>query len=437
MITKTINIIFDENDIQEKSIINLNLSDEQYKNLILIGFNNIKLTQEVIPQNITHIFDKNLLKLQEENLELIKKYEIKDNQFNDILNQNIELNYKYEQLKKTNETLYIDISNQVQNNMKTIYDNIQNIYQNNIDIINKNKDNEINILLNTIQEYKENYDNLLIKYETLFKDIHNGSIKNLEDKLKEKDFEINQLKNSNVVKGEIGENMILENLQNYYPSNIISNKSKTSHSCDIHMTLNSNNKTIVFESKYKKFIDLNDINKFYNDMITLPDDIIGGVFISILNKNIPGKGDVHIEIIPQNNKLIMFLGFNNENDFQYYFIKHVSLFIKLVNFHNNQINQTIDIKNILEEINFLNDNIQKQKSRLDDFKNKYIKYFNDTENDINSLLNRISNILNKYNFSTINSETNKNKQPKYNCDICFKSFTNKKEFTKHQRENCK
>lgn len=436
MITKTITIFLDENDIQEKSIINLNLTDKHFKDLILIGFNNIKLTQDIIPQNINQILDKNLLKLQEENLELIKKYEIKDNQINDLLIQNKDLNYKYEQLKKTNETLYLDISSQVQNNMKTIYDNIQNIYQNNINIINKNKDNEINILLNRIDEYKKNYDNLQIKYESLFKDIHSGSIKTLEDKLREKDFEINQLKNSNVVKGEIGENMILENLQNYYPTNIISNKSKTSHSCDIHMTLSSSNKTIVFESKYKKTIELSDINKFYNDMITLPDDIIGGIFISILNKNIPGKGEVHIEIIPQNNKLIMFLGFNNENDFQYYFIKHVSLFIKLVNFHTTQINQTIDIKNILQEINFLNDNIQKQKTRLEEFKNKYNKYINDTENDINILLSHISNILNKYNFSSINTQINTNKQAKYICQKCSKSFTNKKDFAKHERENC-
>lgn len=418
MITKTINIYFNENDITDKTLLNLNLTDKHYKELILIGFNNVKTTQYIIPQDILPFFDKNILKLQEENLELLKKYETKDEQINQLLNINKDLNFKYEQLKKTNETLYIDIYNQIQNNIKSIKDNELNIllktiedYKKNFDNMKSIYDNNITNIINnkdkTIDEYKHNYENLYNKYELLFKEIHSGSLKNLEDKLKEKDFEINKLKNSNIIKGEIGENMILEQLQNAYPSNIVINKTKTSHSCDIHMQqTNNDNKIIVFESKYKKNIDLNDINKFYNDMITLSDNIIGGVFVSILNRNIPGKGDICIEIIPQNNKLVMFLGFNNENDFNNNFINHTLLFIKLVNFHNNQINQTIDINNILEEINFLNENITKQKKRLEDFKNKYNKYYNDTETDINIFINRLNNILNKYNFSNINNQEN-------------------------------
>jgi hypothetical protein len=133
------------------------------------------------------------------------------------------------------------------------------------------------------------------EYQSEIQKLYNGlyaeSVKELRESIKEKEMQISMLRNMNSVKGQIGESLLVDTLKDMYSESEVKHMGKVAHVCDVHMVL-PDGCDIAFESKYKGTIEKKDVEKFVSDMRGLISEgaTIGGVFVSFLSKNIPGKG---------------------------------------------------------------------------------------------------------------------------------------------------
>jgi hypothetical protein len=229
------------------------------------------------------------------------------------------------------------------------------------------------------------------KLNELYDSVYSDSVQQLKDTIKQRDMEISCLKSSNVVKGQIGENMIIDCLRNIFTDVEVSHTGTKAHVCDVHMTF-PNGKKIVFESKFKGNIEKRDVDKFYRDMEGLDKDVIGGVFVSLLSKNIPNKGSINFEITSETKRPIMYVAYSDENEFHTYFPHHTMMFTKLCEIYTESTG-SVSMNDIVDEVKFLFDIISKNKRKLDDFKAKFLKFYSDIDEDNGVLLKRIDNII--------------------------------------------
>jgi hypothetical protein len=286
------------------------------------------------------------------------------------------------------------------------------------------------VIMKQLEYFKnlsENKDNLL---RDAFKNETKDKILQLEKVLQQKETEIATLKTCNFVKGATGENIIINLLREYYPKNIIQHTGKTAHEGDIQMIDSFNETLIVIESKYKQSIDKNDVDKFCRDVSAVSQKesstrCIGGLFVSLLTRNIPGKGDAYFEMI--GNIPVMYIGFSGLDEFNIYFKKYLDMFNELCRFYLNQGVQKSNIDEVLEEMNFYFNLLIKNKTRIEDFKTscltKINKFVCDIETDNKVILNRLEDMLKKNNslkFKNLNA-----------CERCGEIFSNKRLLTKH------
>jgi len=255
-------------------------------------------------------------------------------------------------------------------------------------------------------------------------------IASLENVIVQKDVELATLKSCNFVKGVTGESLIINFLRETYPKNIVKNTGKTAHEGDIQMIDVKDDTLIMIESKYKQAIDKNDVEKFCRDISTVAQkdgstQCIGGLFVSLLTRNIPGKGDAYFEMI--GNVPVMYVGFSNTDEFNVFFKKYFDMFNELCRFYQQQGSKKSSVDDMLEDMNFYFNMLIKNKTRIEDFKanclSKLSKFVTDVETDNKLILSRIEQVLRKNNslkFKNLNS-----------CDRCGEVFSNKRLLNKH------
>jgi hypothetical protein len=281
-----------------------------------------------------------------------------------------------------------------------------------------------------LQYFKNLSENKDIQLRDAFTNETKDKVLHLEKVLQQRETEIATLKTCNFVKGATGENVIINLLREYYPKNIIQHTGKTAHEGDIQMIDTNDDSLIVIESKYKQSIDKNDVDKFCRDVSTVSQKdtsttCIGGLFVSLLTRNIPGKGDAYFEMI--GNVPVMYIGFSGVDEFNIYFKKYLDMFNELCKFHLQQGVQKSSIDDVLEEMNFYFNLLIKNKTRIEDFKSscltKINKFVCDIETDNKVILNRLEDMLKKNNslkFKNLNA-----------CERCGEIFSNKRLLTKH------
>ncbi len=102
--------------------------------------------------------------------------------------------------------------------------------------------------------------------------------------------------NTSTRKGEIGEQMIIEILKEFYSKAIITNTSKEVHCCDVLFKSDNPHIKCIIEVKKKQSIEPRDVTKFKNDVkIQQGNGINCALFISMDSNNIPTKGNFHLE----------------------------------------------------------------------------------------------------------------------------------------------
>jgi rubrerythrin len=187
-----------------------------------------------------------------------------------------------------------------------------------------------------------------------------------------------------------------------------------------------NGTKIIFESKYKGNIEKKDVDKFYRDMEGFDDGIIGGVFVSFLCKNIPNKGSINFEVTAENKKPLMYVAYENEDEFNQYFPHHIVMFSKLCDSYNESKSSDVNISDVIEEVRFISDIVNKNKRRLDDFRGKFQKYYTEVEEDNKVLMVKIDNIVKR-----VPKATNKKV---FICNQCTYTCASKRTLDKHVLE---
>jgi len=286
-----------------------------------------------------------------------------------------------------------------------------------------------------IQEI-EYYRNLVEEKDLLLKESFKNETKDkvltLENIIQQKDAELRTLKTCNFVKGITGENLILSFLRENYTRNEVIHTGKTAHEGDMQFLDPKDNTLMVIESKYKQSISKDDIDKFCRDVshVSQKDGggmCVGGVFISLLTRNIPGKGDIHFETVA--NVPVMYVGFTHPDEFNTSFKRYFDMFVSLCKFHNAQDAKQTSLSEFIDELNFYFNLIMKNKTRIEDFKTncllKMNKFVLDLETDNKVMLSRVEAILQKNNGLKYKGM--------HSCGVCGEGFSNKRLLTKHTK----
>jgi len=118
-------------------------------------------------------------------------------------------------------------------------------------------------------------------------------------------------------------------------------------------------------------------------MVERKEGVLGAVFVSMCTRNIPHKGNMHIENIA--GVPAMYIGFNSQDEFEGIFGQYVRMFVGMCEINKTDDSESCDkdnkITGMLEDFKFLHSMFIKNKKRLDDIKSKFIKYTQDVEQD--------------------------------------------------------
>jgi hypothetical protein len=403
-----ITLSLDPTKPDELELINLGMSDDSIKDMLLLGFHlykygMVKYLNDTMQKNIQLEVNKQVHKVEED---IKQEYE---GQISKLVEENISL------VKKLEEDI---------GNMEKA---VANRYALDID----KRDMKIEHLTSLLKEAGEKHNTLQGKLEDLYKEIYKESVQQLKETIKEKELEIAMMKNTNIIKGNIGEGLLVETLRKLFHDAAVTATGKVAHVCDVHMTM-ANDAKYVFESKYKGNVDKKDINKFEADMKALGEGVFGGVFVSFVSKNIPGKGSMTIEVLEEIKKPVLYVAYENEQEFGLFFATHFMMFKSICEIYDQSNNDCHDTENemqtILEEVNYFHGSMQKNKKRLEDLKKSFTKFCTEIEEDNKEIIKRLESVI-KVNKSA-------NKGTSFLCCKCNTVFASKRALNKHVRDGC-
>lgn len=159
------------------------------------------------------------------------------------------------------------------------------------------------------------YDDVKLVLEQRIGAIYDRRIAELQTSLLDTEAALNAIRKSNSGKGVMGENVLAEYMRTHFTDCEVVDTSTVPHACDMWIRKNDGC-FIAVESKYKECVRNSDVDKFTQDINHLAHAysacVVGGLFVSIKTRNIPGKGDIHIEYV--GDKPVMYVGFSHENE---------------------------------------------------------------------------------------------------------------------------
>lgn len=139
----------------------------------------------------------------------------------------------------------------------------------------------------------------------------------LRETLKQKDNEIALLRCNNIVKGNIGEELVRNIISKWFCEIEVLDMSGSGSMSDIHL-VDSGDRRIVVECKNKANVALTDVEKSMRDIESLKetygDKFVGYIFCSIKSYNIPRKGEFYFEIIGDVPVVWFGVDFENERE---------------------------------------------------------------------------------------------------------------------------
>lgn len=409
-----INIDLDASVGIEDALIHERFSVDTYKELLLLGYNMYK-------HGIKRALDGVV------NMRITAELEMKHQTEKEQILQ--EMHAKLYQLQEEN----VGILKQCEDDKKVVEETTRKHYELHVEKLKL----QLAHMQSVVEGEKERNKSLEAKMNQLYDDIYKDSIVQLKEAIKEKDMQITMLKNTNSVKGCIGESLLRDTLMSLYHDCEVVNMSKVSHVCDVHMVFPVTNAKMVFESKYKGVVDKKDICKFEDDMKHMGKDVMGGMFVSFLCKNIPGKGSLHIDVVPGTPTPLLYVAYENEEEFKLFFPQHCSLFVKVCDMHHfmhQQHGLMEDVfETVLEDVKACFDMLVKNKKRVEDMRTKFFKFCTEMEEDACAMIGRLESIISRNKQKA--RLTEKREKPQHVCEHCGVSFATKRGLGAHMKKH--
>ena len=282
-------------------------------------------------------------------------------------------------------------------------------------------------------------------YEAARKDLHevmSGSltmscdkqIADLTASLKKAEDELGILRRSNYGKGVVGETIIRDFLRREWPAACIADTAQTKHSCDLHMILDDR-EVWAFESKYKDTIVKSDIDKFYNDVIHMSIDpkFHGAVFVSLKTANIPGKGDMCLEMV--NGKVpVLFVGGVGEDWLMdcTWFRHCLNMLMQVARQSKRVNNENMNAEALVAKLKPIMERIKKLRSNINKMRNNVLasamSLTADMEADVRGLFELVGEILGEGGCTPPTGTPDG-----FKCEKCARLFVNKQGLASHMR----
>lgn len=236
----------------------------------------------------------------------VLKYTAELNSLNEILNHTIKTyEEQIECIKTQKDEFYGDQIKMMKERIVQLHEGNKDLIQTQVDLVSREYIGRCEAMQQQIQELKCELDNYR---QTDYEKIR------LKECLKQKDNEIAILRSNNIVKGNLGEELVKNIISKWFCDLEILDMSGQGSMSDIHL-VNKNDQRIVIECKNKANIALTDIDKSMRDIETLKETYSNKfgayIFISIKSYNIPRKGEFCFEII--NNIPVIWFGVDFEN----------------------------------------------------------------------------------------------------------------------------
>lgn len=332
---------------------------------------------------------------------------------NEILTQTIEsYDKRIENIKVSKDSYYND-------QIEILNDKINKLKSDIIDISTKERElvkKEYEPTIQYLQQQIERYSN------------ENKETTRLLDIIKDKEQQLAVLKNNNIVKGNIGENLVKSIISKYLTTHEILDMSGSSSMSDLHL-VNLKEERIVVECKNKANITLGDVEKSIRDIDTIldtyGDKFTGYLFVSIRSCNIPRKGDFHIEYIKD--RPVVWYGFDIDinSNYEHEFMNVIKIIVSLTNIFKGS--KSIDKDDLLSKINSYLGRIKDQKKLITSLSSNVnlVKVQVDKINEItNSVYDDMIDYVKQYGCDHIltNELFEKKEINEFVCDKCNKSF---------------
>jgi hypothetical protein len=231
------------------------------------------------------------------------------------------------------------------------------------------------------------------RVRNMYVEMHSDGVHQLKEMVKERDLQIQMLKSTNAAKGIIGESMVIHALQDIFNDAHIQHTGKTAHACDVKMTMHQTDTSLLFEVKYKGHIEKKDVVKFEEDIQASSDDVKGGMFVSILSKNIPTKGSFSVEILAKpSSKPIMYVAYADQQEFDMLFKYHCNMLKSLSELQNVHVVEDFS-QMIIENCTKFQNILKRGKKKLDDLKLRFDRYIGDVDEDYKTSCELFENML--------------------------------------------
>jgi len=433
-IKKRVDFEFDENDPVEKELIGMTrFTKNDYKRLLLLGFT---MFQNSTSEMFKETFEKR----------------IESAVFEKVVEKENELKERVDSLLKENVALVKNFDHQIDKVKK----DIEQKYTTEISSLNW----KVKTMEDMKTEYVEKCAELEEKLQFVHKEMYLESVRHLKSILNEKDMEIKLLKGAtNAPRVHmVGDGMIAHLLRDIYNDAEVyeaeDNKSIT------YVTLKDGKSKFMILHVDKQVITSQDIDEFYKALAKSGTQIIGGLFVSLHSKNIPGKGSVTLEKIGYTeegghlpySQPALFLGYEDDADFFNFFRQELYMFVELCKFmyEMQQYNGGQDIHYIMTEVEFFYKNLLRSKKRLENIKTHFNDYVAETEKDTSQHIQRLETVMAHFSNRTAQvtnapiavtatatptqKGTKRGGTPdKYKCEQCDSGFPLKKLLTQHKK----
>lgn len=267
-------------------------------------------------------------------------------------------------------------------------------------------------LTHQCDRYRALYEEVKTRLDGYTDGMYKRQIDELQTSLENQRKMVDMLSKTNSGKGTLGENMLADYFRSHFTDWSVVDKSGCKHCGDLWVH-RADGRILIVESKYKEIVTRADVEKFSSDadyvVSTQGSEVLGGLFVSLRSRNIPGKGDMCIEF--RNFRPFMYVGLRDEHELDGPFVKQcASLIAAIGDFHMNTERRDADVTKTLEKIHPLIRNVETLRRSLDNIKAAHksvVDNVSTMQDNIASIFTVIHEVLVSNGINTCSTPTKK------------------------------